>query len=358
MIWLASEDVAGFEVSLWILVVAVIVGLLPVILVVLSGVGSVEAAGVKIAFAAVQDVVAVASDVDTRSLLAHNLGQPPGQVQDSASDTVIETLGNAVGNEVVEIALGEGEAWWETRLLLLASGATRLRNPRAVAFTWATPDRPRTFIGWARPEDIRRRLLAANDAFRLACEKAERDTLLHQMSLPDAPGAARYLPWAPAGKAVESVPEGRKSLIPGAVKREDDTGYWELPWPSSDAMQPPWVRKVDGFLPERLLLENLAPLETGDSNWRITESRIRDLLGSVLFTAAVDRDDSEDRWVETIVGSTAEYFAVTSGGQLATLVPRSSAVNAVLLTLLRGRDSRGGEVGTGLSKESGHDSRR
>lgn len=100
------------------LLLAVIVGLAPVLLVILSGVGSVEAAGVKLAFAAVQEVVTERGAVGARSLLANNLGTAPGQVQDSSGNTIIDSLREAVGNDVVVADLREGQAWWETRLLM------------------------------------------------------------------------------------------------------------------------------------------------------------------------------------------------------------------------------------------------
>jgi hypothetical protein len=304
---LDAQDVAGFDSSGWTLVAAVLVGLLPVILLVLGGVGSVEAAGVRIAFAAVQGVVASASAVEARTLLAHNLGQAPGQVMDSGSDTVIETLSNAVGNDVVVVDLKEGGAWWETRLLLLAAGAARLQNPRAVAFTVATPDRPRKFIGWARPVDIRRRLIEAHPEFAHAQGLAERDALMLRLSARDLPAEPPQLPWAPAPTAPHPV----------------------------------WFARDDRFVPERLLLQRLAGLEVGARSWALSEYRLRDLLASVLYSDAVDRDDTEERWVGTIVGSTAEYFAVTSGGQLVTLIPRPAALNAVFLSVLHGRAGDG-----------------
>ena len=233
VLWPASQEITGFEFSIWILIVAVLVGLLPVILVVLGGVGSVEAGGVKIAFAAVQEVVTKSSDVDTRALLAYNLGQPPGQVQDSASDTVIETLSAAVGNDFVVLDLQEGEAWWETRLLLLVTGATRLHNPKAVAFTSATPDRARTFIGWAKPVDIQRRLLDTHEAFRIAYQRAERDTLIHKLSVKDTPDEVRMTPWAPAGKAKEFLAE--KATKPTIGVQQENGNMWEYPWPSHNA---------------------------------------------------------------------------------------------------------------------------
>jgi hypothetical protein len=48
----------------------------------------------------------------------------------------------AVTTDVVVVSLGDGHEWWDTRLLL-ASGATRLGHPRAMAFT-------ATYVGKAR----------------------------------------------------------------------------------------------------------------------------------------------------------------------------------------------------------------
>ena len=97
----------------------------------LGGVRSVEAAGVTVAFAAVQDVVSTRGLITARSMIADNLGNPPGPVADSSSDTIIDSLKNAVGNYGVVADLKEGEEWWETRLLVLASdnGHTSDRRP-------------------------------------------------------------------------------------------------------------------------------------------------------------------------------------------------------------------------------------
>jgi hypothetical protein len=330
---LGDHEVGGFQVSNWILLAAIIVGLLPVVLVVLGGVQSVEAAGVTVAFAAVQEVVADTTKVETRHLMAMNLGQPPGQVSDSASDTVIETLSNAVGNDVVLVDLKEGDAWWETRLLLLAAGAARLQNPRAVVFTAARPDRPQTFLGWARPADLRRRLLEARPPFQLAAERAEHDTLLWTLSLPYTSKGIRQLPWAPRGKAKEQWPNSANPPPMGV--RDEDSDYYEFPWPAPEPGPPPQPMRQDRFVPERFLLRKLADLESEDAQWGISEQRLRDLFGSILCTDAVDRDDAEEQWVAMTIGSTAEYFAVTSSGQLVGMIPRFRALNAVLLSLLR-----------------------
>lgn len=93
-----------------------------------------------------------------------------------------------------------------------------------------------------------------------------------------------------------------------------------------------------GATPEqpRLLLSRLGPLEAGGPPRSLTEVRLHELFGPVLHTEAVDSDDDEAAWVETILGSTADFFAVTRGRQFVNLVPRQTALNAVLLALTHG----------------------
>jgi hypothetical protein len=136
----------GPQMAWWVLLGAVIIGMLPILLLVLGGVSAVKAAGVEVAFAAAQQAVRAADEATVRSTLSDNLGAPPGVVLDTSGDTIIQALRNAVTNDVVVVSLGDGHEWWNTRLLLLTAGATRLGHPRAIAFT-AT----RAGQGWAVP---------------------------------------------------------------------------------------------------------------------------------------------------------------------------------------------------------------
>jgi len=311
------------------LLIAVVLGLLPVVLVILGGVRSVAAGGVTVAFAAVQDVVSAKGVVTARSLIADNLGNPPGSVADTGSDTIISSLKDAVGNFSVVADLREGEEWWATRLLVLVSGAVRLAFPRAVVFTCADPDHARRFLGWATPSDLLRRLLAREPMLREAYLESQRDWLLWQLGVQTPSG--RVLPWAASGRMQKSKAAG--VTLPQFPDPGVDS-MTELPWPSWIASPTPWVMREDGFEAERLLLSQLSPLEGPGRSWSLTEVRVRELFGSVLHTEAVDPDDDEATWVETILGSTADFFAVTSGQQFVNLVPRRTAVNAVLLALI------------------------
>jgi hypothetical protein len=100
--------------------------------------------------------------------------------------------------------------------------------------------------------------------------------------------------------------------------------------------------RADGFEAERLLLSRLARLEVSEKRRTLTEVRARELFGSVLHTEAVDRVDDEDIWLEMALGSPSDFFAVTEGRQFVNLVPRQSALNAVLLALA----SNSGGVGS------------
>jgi hypothetical protein len=91
--------------------------------------------------------------------------------------------------------------------------------------------------------------------------------------------------------------------------------------------------REDGFEAERLLLSWVGYFENLHAPRSLTEVRVRELFGSILHTEAVDSEDDEVTWVETTLGSTADFFAVTAGHQFVNLVPRHTAVNAVLLAL-------------------------
>jgi hypothetical protein len=323
------------------LLVAVLLGLVPILLVILGGVGSVEAAGVKVAFAAVQSVVSTQGIVSASSLIAGNMGSPPGQVFDTGSDNIIASLRDAVGADCVVADLKEGQEWWETRLLVLASGAARLGSPKTVVFTTATPNRRGALLGWATPGELLRRLIAMEPALSEAYQLAQHDWLLWQLGTRTEPNGPRLLPWAPSGPRADYLPEG-STLPEGAIRKEND--WIEFPWPSTQPQVTPGVNHEDGFEAERFLLGRLAPLEISEKRRTLTEVRARELFASVLHTDAVDRDDDdEDIWLSTVLGSPSDFFAVTEGRKFVNLVPRRSALSAVLRTLASNSGGVGGK---------------
>jgi hypothetical protein len=277
------------------LLLAVLLGLLPVLLVVLGGVRSVEAGGVTIAFAAVQNVVNTRGVITVRSFIADNLGAPPGALGDSVDNPMVDSLQDATGSYCVVADLKEGDEWWDTRLLVLVAGAVRLASPKAVVFTSATPGRRHGFVGWATPSELLRRLLARDPKLRHAYDAAQGE-VLRQLSIAAQPGSTAS------------------------------------------------ATTNDNFAPERSLLGQVHGLEVPDGQRTLSEVRVRELFGSILHTEAVERDDDEAKWVEAILTSTTDFFAVTRGHEFENLVPRRTAVNAVLLAMISGSDRTNGRA--------------
>ncbi|HEY5357431.1 MAG TPA: hypothetical protein VIJ82_07025 [Streptosporangiaceae bacterium] len=308
----AAGVLPGSRISWWILLGAVVIGLLPVILMVLSGVSGVKAAGVEVTFAVVQQAVYAADQATVRSTLSDNLGVQPGVVTDSTNDTIIQALRAAVTNDVVVVSLGDGHEWWDTRLLLLIAGATRFGHPRAIAFTATRAAKPGQFLGWGTPADLLRTQLGRSSQWREAYRLAQRNSLLVTLAAPEGTPPTLRLPW-PSPNAGPPMP------------------FW------SHAQGPD-----DPFLAERFLRDQLDGLEKSQEpsqreQFDVTIARLEDLFAPVLQRDAVDTLDTEAQWFNAILNSTARYVAVTSAGQLASLVPRDVAVSAILRSLVGDR---------------------
>ena len=94
-----------------------------------------------------------------------NIGVRAGSVNDSSSSQILASLEGAANNEVVTVDLEDGQAWWETRLLVLLAGAVRLGRPRAVVFLGTLAGRNQQFLGWAYSRDLFHRLLHSDQRY-------------------------------------------------------------------------------------------------------------------------------------------------------------------------------------------------
>src|SRR4051794_2113651 len=149
----------------WVLLGAVVIGLLPVILLVINRLadgGTLKIAGVlEIVFQAARSGPSARSAAS----VSENLGAPPGvRVNDAGVGDIMEALNQAVSGPIAVVDLGGGEAWWEPRLLLLLSGAARLNRPCAVVFIATCHQRPHQLLGWGEPAELFRHMLDMVDA--------------------------------------------------------------------------------------------------------------------------------------------------------------------------------------------------
>jgi hypothetical protein len=115
-----------------VLIGVVLISLLPVLLAVLDIIierGSViEYGGVRIDFSQVPQMGMSGFTVPT------NIGVSGQAVSDSSTTEILDALRHATACEIIVIDLEEGQAWWETRLLVLMAGAVRLGKPHKVVF--------------------------------------------------------------------------------------------------------------------------------------------------------------------------------------------------------------------------------
>ena len=140
----------------WALLAIVFISVSPLILLILDRLattgGSIKVpGGFEVAFAA----VTTAATSGTSTTISGNLGSPPGAaIVDSAGTSIFVALREAANNPIAVVDLVDGHAWWETRLLVLLSGASRLNRPRVIVFLATQATQPRRFLGWAPSSDL------------------------------------------------------------------------------------------------------------------------------------------------------------------------------------------------------------
>jgi hypothetical protein len=310
-----AHELSSDRISAWLLLGVVLLSLVPVFLLVLERVaasaGTVETpGGVKISFARVE----LSARVDVaRTTISANLGGTPGEDVAESPRAILQTLKPAIGSEVAVVDLGEGQEWWQTRLLVLVAGAARLGRPRALVFTATVSGEGGRFIAWATPRDLlRAHLQTANPRLQRAYRT----------------GQANAAQWAL-----------------GDLGEPTGTYMVTLPWTGPNnarATLAPRGTPTPHLIPEQFLLEELANAERNTDpphsdpvpELAITVQVLHSLFTSVLRNESVERGDDDVRWRDAILDGTDDYLAVTDRGAYAALVSRQAAVNALLRSLL------------------------
>ena len=294
----------------WVLLFAAVVGLLPLLLSILNRLategGSLQIAGVlEFAFDAARAGPASLGAAHVEG----NLGAPPGApIGDSGGTSIISALNMAVNSPVAVIDLGPGDEWWETRLLVLLSGAARLGSPRAVVFTATRQQRRGDFLGWGTPAELLRQMVAVADPKLVdALRLAEARTLMWRLRDPS---------WA-------ADPQ------PGALGL---TGRPVAPWPAVPVVH---SGPSKALVPESILMQELGGQEA-EAPAKITVRRLEDLFDPILRTSVVEDSASEDDKLAAVLSTTDPYLAVVDHGRYVTMIPRDVALNAALRGLLAG----------------------
>jgi hypothetical protein len=233
-----------------------------------------------------------------------NFGLPGQPVDNSSTLAILDALRQATGCEAVIIDLGDGQAWWETRLLVLLAGAVRLCRPEKIVFLGADGRGNRRFLGWAHPRDLLFPLLNSHPRYLLS-----------------------YYAAMAAGRQWRMV-EPIGANLPLAVP----------PWMiGAVALKHSWMA-FDGasglpnkLYPEQILASELGErVESQEQPRRITLVRMEELFAPELYRDNLDETWPQERQLKSFFDGDAPYVAVTHGGEFVMLVGRMTVLNSMV----------------------------
>jgi hypothetical protein len=289
-----------------VLLAVLLVSLLPVLLAVLDLVaergGAISFRGVTLDFSAAGAVPTYA--------VPHNIGLAGEPVRDRDTENIVEALRGAAKSEVIVVDLEDGEAWWETRLLVLIAGAVRIGRPDAVVFVASDGGVAGRFQGWAAPRDLLPLLLRADRRYREAYHWAKA--------------------WAGRWDLAEPTPQNAEDGGQPATALPP-----KLPAGMRAGAGHPNIALDDGlpgaFGFERLLQANLGThVEPEKPRRTIGIVRLEELFRSVLRMSSVDEDWPAEKKVDAILSTEEPYIAVTQAQRYLRLIPRVSGLAAIL----------------------------
>ena len=286
--------------------------LLPILLAVVDIIiergGVIEYGGVKIDFSRVSQ--AGMSDI----AMPVNIGLPNQPVDSSSMPDILGALRDAVSCDVVIIDLGNGKAWWETRLLVLLAGAVRQKKPGKVVFIGKDGGVDKCFQGWGHPHELLPLLLQTDSQYELSYNKAlteaRRAELIEYMN-----------PAAPAGPEVEpNLPDWMKG---GVSNKYNVQAFNEKGLPNQ-------------LFPEKFLAYDLAAEveRNEDVHKTINLARLEELFRSVLYRKSIDESWPSEQQMTAFFESNSEYFAVTHNSKYTTLVSRLTVLNTIVRKLV------------------------
>ena len=285
-----------------VLIGALIISLLPMVLplvdIIIERGGVIGIGDVKIDFSNVPHTSAAGFTVPS------NIGVPGQAVQDSLTTNILDALKQATDCEVVIIDLEDGNAWWETRLLVLLAGAVKLERPERLVFVGRDGGGEKRFQGWGAAGKLLRRLLLADPRYPLSYHKAL--------------AAARQ--W----ELVEPLSVG---MVPAPP-----------PWMQPGlATQHPWMAfDPQSGLPNPLLLPQLLASDLGGTvestgpAKSISLMRLEELFGRILHMDVIDESWPAERQSVAFFDSHSPYMAVTRNREYLTLISRESLLSTAV----------------------------
>ncbi|MDH4078907.1 MAG: hypothetical protein OEU68_03735 [Nitrospira sp.] len=245
-----------------------------------------------------------------------NVGVAGQAVTDSSTTQILDALKKATSCDVVIIDVEDGQAWWETRLLVLLSGAERLKRPQKIVFVGTIAGQRQQFHGWAHPDELLRCLMRSHEQYQrslLRARAAGRQWDLVEPIHRVSPGPGVTPPaysWMTSGLAIRH------------------------PWMAFDAS----TGLPNEFLTEQLLASELGQnFETQMPPRTISLGRLDDLFQSVLIKEHLDRSWSSSRLMDVFFGLKHEFIAVTHHNEYKLMISKVDVL-ADMMRQSRGTD--------------------
>jgi hypothetical protein len=291
-----------------VLIGILLLSLLPVLLAIVDVIiergGTIGYGDLKIDFSKVQS-----NAVPTITVPA-NIGVRGQAVMDSSTVNILNSLQEATANSIVIIDLEDGQAWWETRLLVLLAGAERLGRPDKVVFVATQAGRSQSFIGWGNTTDLLRCLLKVNAVYQRAYQIAK----------------AVFAQWQLVELKYPIPPQN--ALLPPP-----------LPWMQPEALNKQWMffdantGLPNEFFEEQVLQNELGrEIENKQAVKSITVSGLSELFEPVLNRDHIDQNGSVEEQMKGYFKDDAAFIALTENGKYTSLVSRFAVFNEVLKT--------------------------
>lgn len=298
----------GSEVS--VLVGVLLVSSVPIALalidVMMQRGGIIEVRGVKLDFTHMQTAGVSGATVPV------NIGMRGEPVSDSDTTEVMRALRQAIANDIVIVDLEEGQAWWETRLLVLLAGAERLKKPELIVFVGTEGGKSQCFQGWGYPEDLLHVLKQADPQYRRSLQRSHAVKQQYDLLEPDPIQDSQSPTSIPPGALSGSLANRYSWMI------FDDDG------------------NIRDLLGERVLANELGEnIESQGEARLVTLTRLEELFRPMLNRESIDKSWSNERQIESLLESEGKYLALTQKRTYVEIVSRMDVLNELIRSIIK-----------------------
>ena len=313
-----TRKVAGWpsaESESAVLVGVLVLSLLPILFAILDIIidrgAAIEYAGVRIDFSQGRSGGMPAITVPI------NIGLVGQSVTSSNTDRILDALGQAASCDVAIIDLEEGQAWWETRLLVLLAGAERLRKPEKIVFVGTDGGKPQQFQGWAHAPELLRQMVQADPQYARSLQAARAAAGQWALVEPMNPVVPGQLPQAPVQPPWIA---GRLATAQGWMVFNGGTGL------------------RSEMLAEQLLAADLGEqVETVSPPRTMTLVRLQEMFRPVLLTQTIDQSSPIEQQERALFDGDAAYIAVTQDGKYLTMTSRLTLLTEAVKALFKAK---------------------